>query len=135
MADHATHASAIAGVQAMEDQHGMLVDSLSTIGQQLTSGRSSARLSEQIARFVEFTGMHFGCEESLLRRHGYPGLEEHREAHQNLMSQIKLAMHRAKQGDDAELERLLVSVRGQYMEHVAGPDREYSQWLSAHGVD
>lgn len=129
MADQATHASAIAGVEAMEDQHGMVADSLSALGHQLTRGQRGTRLCHQLERLIEFTGMHFGCEESLLRRHGYPKLEEHRRAHQDLLSQIKLAVRRAEHGDDVELERLLASVQGQYSEHVAGLDREYSQWL------
>lgn len=133
MADTVTHASAVAGVQAMDDQHGILVESLNTIGQQLTRGHNSVRLSDQIARLAEFTGLHFGCEESLLRRHGYPRLEEHRQAHQRLMSQINMAVNRAECGDNAELERMLASVRGQYINHVAELDRAYSQWLHSHG--
>jgi hemerythrin len=132
--DFASHPSVIAGVQAMEDQHGMLVDSLNAIGQQLTGGRAVARLKDQIARLVEFSDLHFGCEESLLQRYGYPRLEEHRRAHRTLMSQFKAAVHRAERGEDVELERVLASVRGQYLEHVEQLDRAYSHWLSARGV-
>jgi hemerythrin len=129
LAGYPTHASAIAGAQAMEDQHDMLVDSLSTIGQQLIRGQSSALLTEQFARLAEFSVMHFGCEESLLRRHGYPKLEEHRRAHRDLMRQIQRAAGSAERGDHAELEHDLASVRVHYLEHVAGLDRDYSQWL------
>lgn len=135
MAGYPTHASAIAGVQAMEDQHDMLVDSLSTIDLHLIRGQSSAFLTEQIARLAEFTGMHFGCEESLLRRHGYPKLEEHRKAHGDLLRQIQRAVGDAERGDHRALEHDLASVRGQYLEHLAGLDREYSQWLHSRGVE
>jgi hypothetical protein len=50
------------------------------------------------------------------------------------MDQIKQAVCRAELGDDAELHRILGFVRGQYMEHVEGLDREYSRWLNARGV-
>lgn len=134
MADVASYASVVAGVQAMEDQHGILVESINAIGQQLTLGYSSARLSDQIARLVEFTGLHFGCEESLLRRLGYPGLDEHCKAHQDLMNQIKMAAHRAETGEDAELERILESLRGQYLEHLERLDSQYTQWLNSGSV-
>jgi len=130
----ATHASAIAGVQAMDDQHGILVDSLNALGQQLTGGNNATRLTQQVARLAEFINMHFGCEESLLRRHGYPRLEEHRKAHQKLLSQIKLAVKRAESGEDLELERTLKSLRAQYLDHVKRLDREYGQWLNTRGV-
>lgn len=118
----------------MDDQHGILVDSLSAIGHQLKCGKSGPRLTDQIARLVEFTDMHFGCEESLLRRYEFPGLEKHRKAHQSLMSQIKLAAGRVEDAERAELDRLLTAVRGQYLKLVQELDREYSQWLNALGV-
>lgn len=134
MADGATHASAIAGVAAMDDQHSILVDSLNTLREQLHRGNPSAQLTEQVARLAEFTDLHFGCEESLLRRHGYPELDEHRKAHQNLMDQIRLAVRRAEHGQDAELERTLIAIRGQYLDHVEGADREYSNWLHSRDI-
>lgn len=135
MADLATHASALAGVEAMNDQHGILVDSLNAIDQQLMLGDSAATLAQAMARLAEFTSLHFGCEESLLLRHGYPGLEEHRKAHQDLLDQLKNAVHRAECGEDAELARTLESVRDQYLDHVAQLDRDYGQWLKTRGVD
>jgi len=131
----ATHASAIAGVQAMHEQHGILVESLSAIRQQLKCGQSGSKLTEQIARLIEFTHMHFGCEESLLIRCAFPGLDEHRKAHRRLIIQMKLAEHGAEHGDRVELERVLSAVRGQYLEHVEGLDQVYSDWLNAHGID
>ncbi|HEX4285110.1 MAG TPA: hemerythrin domain-containing protein [Terracidiphilus sp.] len=134
MADGATHASAIAGVQAMEDQHGILVDSLNTLRQQLRHGNGAARLTEQIARLAEFTDLHFGCEESLLRRHGYPELDLHRKAHQELINQIKVVLQRAEEGEDPELEHALMTIRVQYLDHVEKLDRAYSDWLQTRGV-
>lgn len=130
----AAHLSEAAGVQAMDDQHGILVDTLNALRQQLAHGNGRAKLNEQMARLVEFTDMHFGCEESLLRRHGFPGLERHRAAHQSLMDQIRFAVSHAEFGDEAELHRMLGFVRGQCLEHVEGLDREYSRWLNERGV-
>jgi hemerythrin-like metal-binding protein len=118
----------------MDDQHGILMDTLNALRQQLARGNGSARLNEQIARLVEFAGMHFGCEESLLRRYQFPGLETHRLAHERLMDQLKRAAGHAGFGDDAELYRILEFLRSQYVEHVEELDREYSQWLNARGV-
>ena len=134
MAEIVSHASTIAGVQEMDDQHGILVDSLSAIGQQLRCGKSGSKLTEQIARLVEFTDLHFGCEESLLLRYDFPGLDEHHKAHRNLMNQIKLAARRAEHAQNAELEQMLTAIRGQYLRHVEELDREYGRWLNAHGV-
>ena len=134
MTSVATHRSEAVGVQAMDDQHGILMDSLNTLRHQLARGNGSARLAEQMARLIEFTDMHFGCEESLLRRYGFPDLEQHHAAHQRLLDQIRQVVGRADRGDDAELHRMLGFLRGQYVEHVEGLDREYSRWLNDRGV-
>jgi len=130
----ATHPSAVAGIQAMDDQHGILLDTLNALRQQLARGQRAVRISDQLMRLAEFTEMHFGCEESLLRRYGFPELDAHCMAHQALMNHIWRAVDSAERGEGVELLRMLASVRGQYLEHVKGLDREYSEWLNAKGV-
>lgn len=132
--DVASHPSAIAGVHAMDDQHGILVDTLNSLRHQLAQGEDRARLNEQIARLVEFISMHFGCEESLLRRYEFPGLNEHRAAHRALMVQMREAAGCAEFVDLTELDRVLAYVRGQYIDHIQQLDREYGEWLNAKGV-
>jgi hemerythrin-like metal-binding protein len=118
----------------MDDQHGILLDTLNTLRQQLARGQRATRISERLVRLVEFTEMHFGCEESLLRRYGFPELNAHCVAHQTLMNHIRRTISSAERGEGVELLRMLGFVRGQYLEHVKGLDREYSEWLNAKGV-
>jgi hemerythrin-like metal-binding protein len=132
--DVASHPSAIAGIQAMNDQHGILVDTLNSLRHRLAQGEDRERVNEQIARLVEFTSMHFGCEESLLCRYEFPGVNEHRAAHRTLMIQMREAANRAEFVDPAELDRVLAYVRGQYVDHIQQLDREYSEWLNSKGV-
>lgn len=134
MDDVASHPSAIAGIQAMNDQHGILLDTLNSLRQQLAQGEDRARMNEQFARLVEFTSMHFGCEESLLRRYEFPGLNEHRAAHRALMIQMREAADCAGFVGPTELDRVLTYVRGQCIDHIEQSDREYSEWLNSKGV-
>jgi hemerythrin len=130
----ATGQSIAVGIQAMDDQHEILIDTLNELRQQLSRGNASARLSQQMARLVEFAGMHFDCEERLLRRHGYPNAEEHSTAHQDLLDKIRYAVDRADRGDDAELQRSFGFLRSRLMDHVSTFDRQYAEWLNARGV-
>jgi len=118
----------------MDDQHGILMDTFNALRHELAGGNGSAHPNRQVARLLEYIDMHFGCEESLLRRHGYPDLEKHRAAHQKLMGQILQVVNDAAACDDVEIHRMLGLVRGQYMEHLDGLDREYGQWLNARCV-
>jgi hemerythrin len=46
----------------MDEQHGILLDTLNMLRRQLAQGQRAARISDQLVRLVEFTEMHFGCE-------------------------------------------------------------------------
>jgi hemerythrin len=130
----ATGQSCAVGIRAMDDQHGILIDTLNELRQQLERGSGNAKLCQQMARLVEFADMHFSCEENLLRRHGFPGLEAHCEAHQNLLDQIRHAVGAADRTSEAEFLRVLTYLRGQYRDHVETLDRQYGEWLNAHGI-
>jgi hemerythrin len=118
----------------MDDQHGILMDTLNELRVQVSRGCTREQVTEPLTRLLEFTGMHFDCEEGLLQRHGYPGLEEHRSAHQRLMSEIRQAVERADHNEMRELQRVLGFLRGWYFEHVERLDRQYGEWLNARGV-
>jgi len=93
---------------------------------------SDRRLSaETLARLVEFTAVHFADEERLMRARGYPGLEAHHLAHQRAMEQIidlekdaSVATREISLGNIHRLRRWL-------LDHVAGLDRAFADWLKA----
>jgi hemerythrin len=124
----------VVGVKAMDDQHGILMDTLNELHLQLVRGTGHDKLHEHIERLVEFTGLHFGCEESLLERYGFPGLEEHRAAHQRLMSEIRHAADRVEHGRESEFQRLLSFLSSSYLQHIEALDRQYGAWLNARGI-
>jgi len=124
----------VVGVQAMDDQHGILMDTLNELRTQLTHGSDRRKMNEQLNRLVEFTGLHFDCEERLLERHGFPGLLEHRADHRKMLQMIRDAATRAEHGETEELHRALGFVKSCYSEHVEGSDKKYGDWLNSQGI-
>ncbi len=47
------------------------------------------RIDDVIKKLFDYTVTHFRDEESLMERHGYPGLVEHRNQHKMLMDQLE----------------------------------------------
>lgn len=119
----------------MDDQHGILMDTVNELRAQMLRGASRASVTQQLERLVEFTGMHFACEESLLERHCYPGLEAHRLEHQRLLTEINQALDRVQHGRESDLQPLLDFLHTWYVEHVEKHDRLYGEWLNAQGID
>jgi hemerythrin-like metal-binding protein len=127
------HASLI-GVKAMDDQHGVLMDTLNEIRLALVLGRGRDQVNEALNRLIEFTRMHFSSEERLLEQHGYPGMAEHRDAHQRLLIQIEEAANRAHHDDELHMQSMLLFLRDWYFDHVEGLDRQYGAWLNERGI-
>jgi hemerythrin len=128
-----THAC-IVGVKAMDDQHGILVDTLNELRQQLAREGAHEQLNEQIERLIEFTRLHFGCEESLLERHDFPGLAEHRAAHRQLLSDVRQAGNCVENDEKTELQRQLGVLSASYLQHIEALDRQYGSWLNDRGI-
>jgi len=128
-----SHACAI-GVQAMDDQHGILMDTMNELHSALVRGCNRKQLEDHLNRLLEFSRMHFICEEQLLERYDFPGLHEHRTAHQNLLRQIEETVLRVEQSDGIEAPALLNFLRSWYGEHIEELDQKYGPWLNDRGI-
>jgi hemerythrin len=59
----------------MDDQHGILLDTLNALRHQLARGNGSARLNEQLARLIEFTEMHLVAKRASCAGTNFPTLK------------------------------------------------------------
>ncbi|MGA9069605.1 MAG: bacteriohemerythrin [Terracidiphilus sp.] len=123
------------GVRAMDDQHGILMDTLNELRLAAVRGSGREQISEVLDRLIEFTRMHFWSEEQLLAQYEYPAIASHRSEHQRMLAQILESSHRVQHGDKMQMRPLLCFLREAYSEHIEGMDCEYGPWLNERGVD
>jgi hemerythrin len=124
----------IVGVQAMDDQHGVLMDTLNELRTMLLRNADRAGLRLQLERLIELTKMHFRSEEQLLQQQGFPGAEEHRKAHHRLLTRLYSAIEQVNRDENVRLNSLLDFLPSWYIEHVEQLDQPYGAWLNEHGV-
>ena len=122
------------GVRAMDDQHGILMDTMTELRLALVQGSGREQISLQLNRLIEFAVMHFASEETLLERFGFPGAAAHRVEHQRVLDWLRASAHRAERREDTQMRPLLGFLRDWLVEHIAGLDREYGAWLNERGV-
>jgi hemerythrin len=128
-----SHACAV-GVLAMDDQHGILMDTLNELRLALVRGRGHEQVSQVMERLLDYTRLHFASEEQLMERSGFPGLSAHRAAHRDLIKIIHSAAYHLQHGEGVRLRPLLNGLRNGYLEHIESVDRQYGPWLNAQGV-
>ncbi len=124
----------IVGVQAMDDQHGILMDSLNELRIMLVRGADRRAICLQLERLIDFTQMHFQCEERLLSQQGFPGVNEHQTAHRHLLTKLYAALEQLNHDELVHFSSVLEFLPGWYLDHLEQLDQPYGIWLNEHGV-
>ena len=118
----------------MDDQHGILMDTMNELRLATMHGSSRETVAELLDRLIEFTRMHFSSEVKLMAASGFPGLAQHRAQHQCLLAQILQSAHRLQYDEEVQMSSLLSFLRAWYLEHIEGLDQQYGKWLNERGI-
>ena len=124
----------IVGVEAIDDQHGILMDTLNDLRVMLLRGADRRNVTLQLERLIDFTQMHFQSEERLLLQQGFPGVNDHRTAHHPLLAKLYAALERINHEDALHFPSLLGFLPSWYLDHVEKLDQPCGLWLNEHGV-
>jgi hemerythrin len=126
--------SCTVGVQAMDDQHGILLDALNELRVALLRGTESHTVRGMLARVTELMRLHVESEERLLARHGFPGLAAHRAEHQRLLGRLAQFDVRFEQRQTAAVYELVEYLRKWFTTHTGVAGQKYGPWLQKCGV-
>ena len=122
------------GVQAMDDQHGILLDALNELRMALLQGTESRTVREMLARTVDLMRMHLESEDRLLTLHGFPGVAAHREEKQRLLGRLEQFNIRFEQRHTPAAYELVEFLRKWFTTHTSNDKRSYGQYLQSRGV-
>lgn len=122
------------GIRAMDDQHGILMDTMNDLRQAVMRGSGREQVGELLDQLIEFTRMHFWSEEQLMEQGEFPGLSEHRAEHHRMLAQMLQESHRVMYGEGVRMRTLLCTLREGYTEHIENYDRRYGAWLNERGI-
>ena len=70
------------GISAIDHQHMELLDQINRLSAAINHGSKDEEISEAIAFVENYVRVHFNTEESLMARHNYPFITEHKKQHQ-----------------------------------------------------
>lgn len=122
------------GVQAMDDQHGILLDALNELRMALLQGAEGREIREMLARTAGLMRMHLESEDRLLALHAFPGLAAHREEKQRLMGRLEQFNIRFEQRQRPAVYELVEFLRKWFTTHTSNDKRSYGIYLHSRGV-
>jgi len=122
------------GVQAMDDQHGILLDALNELRVALLHGTDSKTVRMMLTRVTELMKLHVESEERLLALHGFPGLAAHRAEHHRLLGRLAQFEARFEQRQVGPVYELVEYLRKWFTTHTGISGQKYGPWLQKCGV-
>jgi hemerythrin len=75
-------------VKEIDEQHKKLVDLINLLHDSMKSGKGKDVLSRVLNDLTDYTVYHFGTEEKLFQKYGYPEYLRHKKEHDDLTKQV-----------------------------------------------
>jgi hemerythrin len=122
------------GVNSIDAEHKKIIEFINNLHDAANTGKSIAVMSGILGGLVEYTMTHFANEEALMKKHGYPNLEKHRELHDDLFVKVNEYRARLKTERDGFADELMAFLKEWLIQHILKTDMAYKEFFRSHGV-
>ncbi|MDR2208025.1 MAG: bacteriohemerythrin [Azoarcus sp.] len=118
------------GIPEIDEQHKTLFDLINMIHTGILDHKGTAACVEVLNELVDYTRVHFGLEETLMRVSKYPEYEDHRGLHRELVSEVVVLQEKIHSGKAAISFELLYFLRTWLTKHILGEDMKYAAFFA-----
>lgn len=121
------------GIVALDNEHRELVEQINQLGEAIRDRSGGEVLQDVLAVLDQYTGHHFSHEERLMQEYGFPGLDEHRQIHQQLRAKVKEIKQDSDTAPELVAQELYKLLRRWLLEHIVEIDKKYGPYLESRG--
>ncbi len=121
-------------VKEMDKQHRVLVGIISDLQDAVKNGEGKVKLAEVLERLLAYTDKHFAAEEKLMKKHGYPGYNEHKSKHIKMRGKVLSLVKDYNDGRVTISFSVLTFLQNWLSKHILGTDMKYAAYLNQKGV-
>lgn len=122
-------------VSAFDSHHKRLFALIDKLYKALQSGAAGTVLTEVFDELIAYTNYHFSSEEAAFRHFGYPGCEDHRVAHAELVQRVTELRSDIDKGKTLVAADVMEFLRDWVTGHIKKCDRLYSSFFADRDVD
>ncbi len=122
------------GIGQIDEQHKQLVTMINDLHRAMKQRQTMATMSGILERLVSYTVYHFGNEEKLFQKHGYPEYDQHKKIHETLVGKVVEFKTKIDRGDSTISMELMDFLKDWLVTHIKGTDKKYVPFLQAKGV-
>ena len=122
------------GIEEIDEQHKVLVSLVNQMHDAIHQRHGSDVVHAILSQLTEYTRIHFAVEESLMRILNYPGYDEHKEHHEDLVNQITELKQKVETGKHSVGFELMHFLKVWLVKHIMEEDMQYSGFFLAAGA-
>lgn len=120
------------GIEAIDDEHQELLKYLNDLFAACSVGQGPAVLSKTLCWVQRYSREHFAREEDLMQKFGFPGLDEHRERHAELVSELDELIEEFERGADHDLSnKTMQFLEDWLLHHILIEDKKIGRHIGA----
>ena len=116
-------------VPEIDTQHRRLLEIINGLHEAMLMGGKPDALKAVIDELVGYTRYHFGYEEQMLERAGYPALEEHKRKHRAMVAQVEGFVGEIASGKASVSLKLMNFLKAWLTHHIRETDQNYSSHM------
>ncbi len=109
----------------IDEQHKKLINLINEMYDAMQAGKGREIIDTVIDEFVDYTVYHFDTEERLLRQHGYPNYDDHKEMHDHIAKKARELKKNLDKGDKPSNIDVMLLMTNWLNTHILEEDRKY----------
>lgn len=120
------------GVEAVDHEHRELIDLINRLHQDLLAGGPEPLIAAFLGEIFRGISAHFALEERFMREHRYDRFAEHKDAHEELLEQIRDIMDDYEADPEAASRKLSHRLDAWFTIHFKTHDARLHHSLGSH---
>lgn len=121
-------------VKQLDEQHKKLIDLINQLYDAMKVGKGSEVIGPVLKSLITYTQTHFSTEEQLMKLHGYPDYDTHKNEHNQLVAQVSEIKKGMDAGKMPLTQNIMNFLRDWLIKHIQGDDKKYGPFLNNKGV-
>jgi hemerythrin len=121
------------GIGVIDDDHKKLLTLINNLQTAVYYPTGEAFERQALKELVDYTKYHFGREEELMRKHDYPGLDDHKKQHDEMIARVGGFMDAYERDREHTVEEMTEFLKTWLIKHINGTDQLYSPYLKSKG--
>ena len=122
------------GIDEIDAQHKVLVGLVNQMHEAIHERHGSDVVRGILTKLADYTKIHFAVEESLMRILGYPGYDEHKVQHEELIHSMLDLQEKVDSGKTAIGFELMHFLKIWLTKHIMESDQDYGSYFVEAGI-